>query len=294
CAALCKGDGACNSFTYLPDVRSCEFKHDPRFAPGGYAGFVSGVRKEFRMRVQGVYVVPKGETARPGAAAAMEAALRVVQAHFAKELGRTFVIEAPAVTVISTDNPASFFEGGEPPAGAKQPDPEAPPPDWAITSFAKAQFGEDYILRKNLVVVVVEGLQGASYGGAGLAVISDFMWSPVYSAHKNQTNLLAAASFAGWSHEIAHALGLWHWDFVNACLASETPAVPPLGPIGAAVMWQQAPQQPSILDYYFADWEKKRLLGENRSEGRNCSVQYPATIDNLRPASEGYFQVRIR
>jgi hypothetical protein len=284
CAALCKADGTCNSFTFIPSMRICEFKNDHRFSPKAYAGYVSGVKKEFRMRVQGVYLVPRGQSARPNAVAAIEAALRVVQEHFGRELGRTFVLETPAVTVVNTDKLPSDFAADHStstPSGAINPD--APPPDTPIVTFAKDQFGEDYILRKNLIVLVIEGLQGAGYGGVGLAVIPTFMWDDVYKNYADASMLLKAKNFAGWTHEIGHAFGLFHWD-LNECLSK------PLTAQASAIMWQQS-TRPTLFDYYFAEWEKARLRGENVNVGRYCSQRYPATVNNLRPGSEGYLRM---
>ncbi len=50
CAAACTAHTGCNSFTYIPSAKVCEFKADAAFESGDYRGYISGVAVDLEYR----------------------------------------------------------------------------------------------------------------------------------------------------------------------------------------------------------------------------------------------------
>ena len=204
---------------------------------------------EGRQQLQVVYVIPKGQQALPDADKALAAIMGVIQRHYFQELGATFELKSPLVSVIAIDETVEELKDLD-----------------GSTMFKRAQrlaaneYREDYEYRDNVIVFVFGGLQlGAGVGGANVAAIAAPFWRPAYDMFKRTpSDLPNVRGLHAWSHELGHAFGLMHTEDTRGCLKKFGVD---LGTLPSLIM-QKREDRPTVYDYPFMAEEKHLLLDE--------------------------------
>ncbi len=204
---------------------------------------------EGRQQLQVVYVIPKGQQALPDADKALAAIMGVIQRHYFQELGATFELKSPLVSVVAIDETVEELKDLD-----------------GSTMFKRAQrlaaneYREDYEYRDNVIVFVFGGLQlGAGVGGANVAAIAAPFWRPAYDMFKRTpSDLPKVRGLHAWSHELGHAFGLMHTEDTRGCLKKFGID---LGTLASLIM-QKREDRPTVYDYPFIAEEKHLLLDE--------------------------------
>ncbi len=235
-----------------------------------------------RHRVQVLYVIPRGQQPRPDAEKALEAIMAVLQRHFFQQLGVTFQLKSPLVSVVRINEGIGELNKGD-------------------TQYARAnklaadEFKSDYEYKENLILTVFEGADsGMGVGGGNVVSIPADFWRPAYEMFKQSpADLPKVKLLHGWSHELGHAFGLAHTEDARKCFVQFGVD---LGPLPSLIM-QKKEDRPTLYDYPFIPEEKRLLLEEsyypscrptlgNRPHGR-WHLRHPLPQDTalVRPVS---------
>lgn len=239
---------------------------------------------EGRHRVQVLYVIPRGQQARPDAEKALEAIMVVVQRHFFQQLGVTFQLKTPLVSVVRIDETIDQLKGGDAQFAR-------------ANKLAAGEFKGDHEYKENLILTVFEGADtGMGVGGGNVVSIPGDFWRPAYEMFKQSpADLPKVKLLHGWSHELGHAFGLAHTEDARKCFALFGVD---LGPLPSLIM-QKKEDRPTLYDYPFIPQEKRLLLDEtyyplcrptlgNRPHG-HWHLQHPLPPETalVRPAAAG-------
>lgn len=286
CAKHCSDKVDCKSFMFKPSESKCYTQNSTYFSIlGPTPDIVSGIKNEFTKTVQAIYLKNIGK-GRDKAEGAITSALKALQEHFGRELGKTFVIAENPVKTITYSGDLQKF-------AASALNDKISGQEYDIHRFLINHLGSEYIDRKSIMFVVIEGLTGVPYGTPGTVVMSNERWNDIYSKFVKNEDITNSENLVAWSHELAHAFGLAHWRDNLICLFKVNVRVP--GPLrlsdSTAIMSPTAKATP-LFNNHFDDWEKERLLGKNINVAPNCSVRYPQTsANNVRPPSESYLRL---
>src|SRR5262249_31669867 len=145
----------------------------------------------------------KGQQALPDADKALAAIMSVIQHHYFQQLGVTFELRSPLVTVVAINETAEELKDLD-----------------GSTMFKRAQkivatdYREDYEYRDNVIVLVFEGLLvGAGVGAANVATVAAPFWRPAREMFlRTPSELSKVRALHAWSHELGHAFGLMHTE----------------------------------------------------------------------------------
>jgi hypothetical protein len=205
---------------------------------------------EGRHEVQVVYVIPKGQQAKPDAAKALAAIMAVIQRHYFQQLGVTFKLREPLVNVVAIDEGVEELKAKEGEAMFER-----------ANRLAKTVFKRGYEYKENLIVTIFEGVDGGvGVGGGNVVAIPSGFWQPAYEMFKRApADLPKVALLHGWSHEFGHAFGLAHTEDARKCFTNYGVD---LGQLPSLIM-QKKEDRPTVYDYPFIPQEKRLLLDES-------------------------------
>jgi len=197
-------------------------------------------------QVQVLYVIPKGQKAKPDAAKALAAIMAVVQRYYYQQLGVTFELRTPLVSVVPINESVEQLKDQAMYQRAQR--------------LATTEFKRDYEYRENVIVAVFEGLDiGLGLGGDNIATISSSFWVPPYDMFRRAPSDVPKADGIGaFPHELGHGFGLAHTEDTKKCFKKFDVD---LGPLPNLIM-QQTGRAPSVYDYTFLPEEKRLLLRE--------------------------------
>ena len=188
--------------------------------------------------LQVLYVIPKGQTAKPDANQAIAAIMAIIQRHYFDQLGVTFALKNPLVTTVNSPQDA---------AGAV---------DWNNhVNLIKTTLANDYLVNQNVVFAILEGTTGDAGGSWNTVKMTGGFWNEAYQAYKTNPATLPT-KLHGWSHELGHAFGLLHTSDAKTCFANQKVD---LGNLPSLIM-QKSNDLGSVYNYPFLAQEKKLLL----------------------------------
>ncbi len=188
--------------------------------------------------LQVLYVIPKGQTAKPDADQAIAAIMAIIQRHYHQQLGVTFALKTPLVTTVN-----SPFDA----AGAV---------DWNNhVKLIKTTLANDYLVNQNVVFAILEGTTGDAGGSWNTVKMTGGFWNDAYQTYKTNPSALVN-KLHGWSHELGHAFGLLHTSDAKTCFANQKVD---LGNLPSLIM-QKSTDLGSVYNYPFLPQEKKLLL----------------------------------
>jgi hypothetical protein len=205
---------------------------------------------EHRHQVQVVYVLPRDVEPLPNAEAAIAAMMATVQQHYFRELGRTFQLRTPLVTVVRHDQTAQALTAAMALNRGR-----------VTGDLIASRFRADFEYRENVILFVVEGVSlPTATGGGNVVVIPMNFWRSIHQHFmRSPGDLHRAGLLHGWSHELGHAFGLSHTEEgTRPCFARFGVA---MGPFPSLIM-QKTTDRPSLFDYPFMPDEKRLLLEE--------------------------------
>jgi hypothetical protein len=205
---------------------------------------------ENRHQVQVVYVLPRNVEPLPNAEAAIATIMATVQQHYFRELGRTFQLRTPLVTVVRHDQTAAALTAAMALNRGR-----------VTGDLIASQFRADFQYRENVILCVVEGVSlPTATGGGNIVVIPANFWRSIHQHFmRSPTDVHSAGLLHGWSHELGHAFGLSHTEEgTRTCFARFGIA---MGPFPRLIM-QKTTDRPSLFDYPFMPDEKRLLLEE--------------------------------
>jgi hypothetical protein len=195
-----------------------------------------------RLRVKGLYIVPAGQVEKPRAKEAIAAILAIMQSPYLKMLGVTFEFD-PEVSVLRSNYSV------------------ADAVDWNKNyDFIKANFGQEFLSNRNIVISVLEGTTGDAGGSFGVLKMTGTFWNNCYDIFINRPHMLST-ELAGWSHELGHAFGLMHSLDTKNCLAKLNIDMGTL----PSLLMQQTDKFRTLYEYPLAKEEKKMLLDSTYS-----------------------------
>lgn len=194
-------------------------------------------------KLQMVYVVPKGQTAKPRAAEALTAIAGILQRHYFEQLGVTFQLESPLVSVVQLDQDATYAV------------------DWNNNvAMVKKQFYNGYVTNENVVFTVIEGAVGDGGGSWNIVKMpGKSFFDAAYNAFINNPKMLPT-TLHGFSHELGHAFGLLHTEaqgkpcFQQAGITLDT---------SKSLIMQKKGDLGEVFNYPFLPEEKRLLLEPN-------------------------------
>ncbi len=255
CAGKCNDwDGAtkCQSYTYSTYLSRCSLYAGTRLHRGEFDSYVAGVKRTAHVtrQVQVLYIIPKGQTARADAEAAIADIMRVIQEYYLSELGTTFELAAPLVTKVSTyDSPAKAV-------------------NWKRNvDSIKSELPLDYLSKGNLIVSIIEGSPGGAGGSYGIVKMTGGFWNTSYNQWQNDAANLTAEVKA-WAHELGHALGLMHTGDLHSCLQKHFGVT--MGPFDPCLMDDQGVSDRDLYEYRILDHEKDLLRWSPRTWSSDC------------------------
>ena len=188
--------------------------------------------------LQVLYVIPKGQTAKPDANQAITAIMAIIQRHYHQQLGVTFALKNPLVTTVNSPQDT---------AGAI---------DWNNhVNLIKTTLAHDYLVNQNVVFAILEGTVGDAGGSWNTVKMTGNFWNEAYQAYKTNPATLPS-KLHGWSHELGHAFGLLHTSDAKTCFANQKVD---LGNLPSLIM-QKSNDLGSVYNYPFLPQEKKLLL----------------------------------
>lgn len=201
--------------------------------------FMPGLAQAQQSKVlQVLYVIPKGQTAKPDANQAIAAIMTIIQRHYFQQLGVTFALKNPLVTTVNSPQDA---------AGAI---------DWNNhVNLIKTSLANDYLVNQNVVFAILEGTTGEAGGSWNTVKMTGTFWNEAYQAYKTNPATLPT-KLHGWSHELGHAFGLLHTSDAKTCFANQKVD---LGNLPSLIM-QKSNDLGSVYNYPFLPQEKKLLL----------------------------------
>ena len=240
----------CRDVTDVPSVVACFQRHML-----AKADWQAATRQcaEGRLQVKVVYAIPKGQTPRPDAEKALEAIMKVVQRHYFEQLGVTFKLREPLVTVVPVAETVAELRG------RTSTDPSVMTA--RTEKLATTEFREDHVEKSNVLVVVYEGLASdVATGGFNRVTIPNYLWQPAYEKHRsNPDDLHKVDVLHGWSHELGHAFGLFHTEDARKCFERHGVDI---GVLPSLIM-QKKEDLGSLYKYAFIPQEKRMLLDES-------------------------------
>jgi hypothetical protein len=135
-------------------------------------------------RLQVLYVIPKGQTAKPRANQAIAAIMSIIQKHYLEQLGVTFELDDPLVTQVNITQDAKYAE------------------DWTNNAaLVKSHLADSYLNRKNVVFSIIEGTSGSAGGAWNIVKMTSGFWNTSYDTYINKPHLLPQQLLA-WSHKL--------------------------------------------------------------------------------------------
>ena len=197
-----------------------------------------GVPAFAQQKLQVLYVIPKGQQARPMAAQVLQSIMVDLQSHYLEQIGRTFELAEPLVTQVNAPGDAAAAV------------------DWnANVQLVKTQAANGYVQQQNVVFTILEGTQGAGGGSWNIVKMTGGFWDEAYKTYTGQPHLLAS-KLHGWSHELGHAFGLMHTSNAKTCFASKGVD---LGDLPSLIM-EKGDDLFAVYNYGFLAEEKQLLM----------------------------------
>ncbi len=190
-------------------------------------------------RLQIVYVVPKGQTAKPFAETVLTAIANNIQRHFFEQLGVTFQLEEPLVSIVKIDEDAATAIQGD-----------------NNVKLIKERFRTGYLVNENVVITVFEGADESGIGGWNTVKIpgKSFFDGAVDTFLRDP--LMVSTKLHVFSHELGHAFGLRHSEEAKPCFSS-------LGftlDTSKSLIMQKKEDLGEVFNYPFLPEEKRVLL----------------------------------
>jgi len=230
------------------------------------------VKAQEKRVVQAVYIIPKGQTAKPNANKVIIKILHILQRHYYEQLGTTFKLkEKSLVTTIYSDQSADSYS-----------DPKVE----LLTGWnngveiIKTKLKTDFLDNENNILVIIEGTTGFARGGNGLARMTGDFWNPAYRIFNDNPAELSKNLFA-WSHELGHAFGLDHTSDTATCFAKNYNKTLNYKHLSLIMQWSKDLED---LDKYPLLQEEKEMLLNEKS--------YPLCLTNRgdRPHASNYLK----
>jgi hypothetical protein len=193
-------------------------------------------------KLQVVYVVPKGQTAKPRATEALTAIAVILQKHYFQQLGVTFQLENPLVSVVNLDQDATYAV------------------DWNNNvAMVKSRFSNGYVTNQNVVLTVIEGAVGDGGGSWNIVKIpGKSFFDDAYNTFVTNPDKLAT-KLHGFSHELGHAFGLFHTEDAKVCFQKKGLTLD----TSKSLIMQKKEDLGEVYNYPFLPEEKRMLLEPN-------------------------------
>lgn len=190
-------------------------------------------------KLQAVYVVPKGQTAKPRAAEVITAIVKILQRHYLEQLGATFQLEDPLVTVVQLDQDVNYAV------------------DWNNNvAMVKARFRSGYVTNENVVLTVIEGAVGDGGGSWNIVKMpGKSFFDEAYTTYITDPAKLPT-KLHGFSHELGHAFGLLHTEDAKACFQKRGITLD----TSKSLIMQKKGDLGDVYNYPFLPEEKRMLL----------------------------------
>ena len=189
------------------------------------------------MKVQALYVIPKGKQPRPNAERVIQSIMVDLQSHYLEQFGRTFELADPLVTRVEAPGDAAAAV------------------DWSANVTLVKAATPTYASQQNVVYTIQEGTTGDGGGSWNIVTMPGNFWNEAYNTYMKTPHLLPTV-LHGWSHELGHAFGLMHTLDAKPCLAKKGVD---LGDLPSLVM-QKEDDLGAVYNYGFLPQEKQMLM----------------------------------